>query len=127
MPIKFEEWPDARHLIFVNEWTGKSGRRIIFLIEGNCNMAECFCFISKYPVEEITAANQGLIPITTDVFENTVSVRVKGISTSYEGQRMPDWLEYITEEFGGRMRSTDAYTFHIMKHIVLSKTGELAR
>ena len=123
MPIKFEEWPDAKHLIFVNEW---KGRRVIFLIEGNCNMEECFRFISRYPMEVITAANEGLVPITTDFFEHTIRMNVKGLSTSYEGQRMPDWLQYLTDEFGGKMRFTDAYTFHIMKHLVLSKTGELA-
>ena len=88
-------------------------------------MEECFRFVSKYPMEVITSANEGLVPITTDIFENTINMNVKGISTSYEGQKMPDWLQYLTDEFGGRMRFSDAYTFHVLKHTVLTKTGEL--
>ena len=76
-------------------------------------------------MEEITAANKRLIPITSDVFKHTVSMKVKGISTSYEGQTMPDWIQYLTNEYGGRMRFIDAYTFHVMRHIVLTQTGEI--
>ena len=122
MPIKFEEWPNAKHLIFVNEY---KDRRVIFFIEGNCNMEECFRFISKYPMETITAANERLIPITTDVFKHTVSMKVRGLNTSYEGQTIPDWVQHFTNEFGGRMRFIDAYTFHVMSHIWRTHTGEL--
>ena len=122
MPVKFEEWPDAKYIIFVNKW---KDRRVIFIIEGKCTMEECTRFVSKYPMEAITSANEGLVPITTDIFENAINMNVMGICTSYEGQRMPDWLQYLTDDFGGRMRFTDAYTFHILKHMVLTKTGEL--
>ena len=122
MPVKFEECPEAKHLIFVKEG---EDRRLIFLIQGDCTMEECFCFISKYPMEVISKANEGLVPITTDIFENEMDMNVKGISTSYEGQAMPEWLQHLTNEFGGRMRFIDAYTFHVFKHIVLTKTGEI--
>ena len=88
-------------------------------------MEECSRFVSKYPMEVITSANEGLVPITTDIFENAINMNVMGICTSYEGQRMPDWLQYLTDDFGGRMRFTDTYTFHIVKQMVLTKTGEL--
>ena len=122
MPIKFGQWPDAKHFIFVNE---RTDRRVIFLIEGNCDMDECFRFVSNYPMDEISAANEHLIPISTDVFQHIVNVKVKAFNTSVAEQVMPDWLQYFTNEFGGTMRFTDTYTFHIMRHLLLTNTGEL--
>ena len=124
MPILFNSPPGFKYMIFVNE---TKDRRVVFFIQGICTIEECVSFINKYPMEEINEANDHLVPITTDVFENEVYATVRGIRTSYEGQKMPDWLQYLTEKHGGTMRFTDAYTYHIEKHMVLTKTGEAER
>ena len=61
------------------------------------------------------------IPRSKDYFQHEVSVLVKGICT---GQQMPDWLEFMTDHFGGTMRFCDAYTFHVTKHFLFDYTGK---
>ena len=87
-------------------------------------MAECFTFINNYPIEAITPDKKHLIPSSTDCFQFDVKVKVRGFNVANAGQKMPGWLELFTEQFGGRMQFTDAYTFHVMKHFMLSHTGE---
>ena len=121
MPIKFEQSADAKYLIFVKEG---EDRKLITTIEGNCTMAECFNFINMYPLEEISQANERLIPISTDIFEYEVKVKIRGFNAAVAGQKMPEWLEFFSDQFGGTMKFIDGYTFHIMKHVLLTHTGE---
>ena len=94
------------------------------LITGICSMEECFSFISKYPSGAVTPDKRHTIPQSSDHFRHEVTVKVKGISTEKISQKMPDWLEYMTDQFGGTMRFCDAYTFHIARHFMLANTGE---
>ena len=121
MPLRFDVPLGFKHMIFVNEF---QDRRIVFCIQGVCTVYECFAFINRYPTIPIAEADNHLIPVTTDIFENEVEVRVRAFSTSYPGQMLPTWLNYMTDKHGGIMRFTDPYTFHIDKHMMMSKTGE---
>ena len=120
MPLTFNCSPDAKYMIFVKE-SADAGRRIIILIEGPCKMEECVIFVMRYPTDFITAATEHTIPISSDCFEREVTVQVRCFTTATEGQEMPEWLEYFTNEYGGRMRFIDSYTFNIMRHVLVQQ------
>ena len=117
MPLMFENPPDAKYLIYVKESTNED-RRIVILIEGVCKMEECVTFILRYPTNVITAATEHTIPISSDCFEGEVNVQVRGYTMATAGQVIPKWLEFLTNEYGGTIRFTDAYTFNTMKHML---------
>ena len=122
MPIKFPtEALNFKYLIFVD---ATEGRRTIITIAGICTMKECFAFISKYPSGTITPDKKHTIPQSTEYFEHEVSVEVKGICAEKASQKMPDWLEYMKDQFGGTLRFCDAYTFHVAMHFMLANMGE---
>ena len=120
MPLKFDCSPDIKHMIFVKE-SADAGRRIIILIEGTCKMEECVTFVMRYPTDFITAATEHTIPISSDCFEQEVNVQVRCFTTEKEGQKIPEWFEFFTNEYGGRMRFIDAYTFNIMRHMLFQQ------
>ena len=122
MPIKFPtEAQHFKYLIFVD---AIEGRRTIISIAGICSMQECYTFISKYPSGAVTPDKMHTIPQSSEYFEHEVTVKVKGISTEKASQKMPDWLEYMYDQFGGTLRFCDAYTFHIARHYMLAYIGE---
>ena len=119
MPIKLDPAaPSDRYLIFVNEM---AQRRTITMITGQCSINECSNFVSNYPMHFVPPDKRHTIPRSKDYFQHEVSVLVKGICT---GQQMPDWLEFMTDHFGGTMRFCDAYTFHVTKHFLFDYTGK---
>jgi hypothetical protein len=121
MPIKFPtEAQNFKYLIFVD---ATEGRRTISTIVGICSMKECFTFISKYPSGAVTPDKKQTIPQSKEYFEHEVSVKVMGISTVKASQKMPDWLEYMSDQFGGTLRFCDAYTFHVARHYMLANMG----
>ena len=83
-------------------------------------MAECRSFASVYPVHFITPAEAYKIPDAEVHFQHEVKPMVTGLSPEELGQSMPDWLIYFAEHFG-QLRFIDAYTFHLEKHVLLSK------
>ena len=122
MPIVFPtEAEDFKYLIFVD---ANEGRRTIIRITGVCTMKECLNYISKYPTGVVTPDKKHTIPKSTEYFEHIVEVDVKGISAGGASQKMPDWLEYLSEQFGGTLRFCDAYTFHITTHFLLDNMGK---
>ena len=121
MPIQFEDQPNDKFVIYVTELTN---RVMIFFMAGNFSREECLRFIAYYPTEEISIANEHLIPITTNIFQNVISVKVKGLKMAVSGQELPSWLQYFVNEFGGRLKFTDAYTFYVNRHVLLTKVGD---
>ena len=122
MPIIFPtEAEDFKYLIFVD---ATEGRRTIIAITGICTMKECFNYISKYPSGIVTPDKKHTIPQSTEYFEHKVSVEVKGISAGRASQKMPDWLEYLNDQFGGTLRFCDAYTFHVTMRFLLDNMGK---
>ena len=109
MPIKLDPTdPSVRYLILVNEM---AERRTITLITGQCSMDECVNFVSNYPIHVVPPNKKHTIPLSKDYFQHEVSVQVKGFCTARPGQKMPDWLEYMTVHFGSAMRFCDAYIY----------------
>ena len=122
MPIKFQkEAANFKYLLFVDV---SEGRRTIIMITGICSMEECFTFISKYPTRAITPDKKQAIPHSNEHFQHEVTVNVRGFNTEKVGQKMPEWLEHLTDQFGGTMRFSDSYTFHIARRFMLAHTGE---
>ena len=116
MPLTFQkETQDFRYLFFVNE---SDGRYMVMLISGVCTMTECLSFVSAYPVDMITPNVQHRIPRGDMYFQHEVTIKVK--CYNQPGQTMPDWLKYLAEQFGGKLRFTDAYTFHLAKHFLMA-------
>ena len=88
-------------------------------------MEECLSFVSAYPTDVITPAEQHKIPRKNMHFQHTaVTTNVDSYDPEWEwpGQPMPDWLVYLAEHFG-LLRFIDAYTFHVTKHFMLSNAG----
>ena len=114
MPVMFNTLPNDKYLIFVKESVDK-GRRVIILIEGECKMEECVNFVMRYPTALITAATEHTIPISTDCFEKEVSVQVRCFTML---AAIPEWIDHMTNEYGGTMRFIDSYTFNVMRHVL---------
>ena len=118
MPIRFPtEDQNFKYLIFVE---ATEGRRTIIMIAGTCSMEECVTFIRKYPAGAVTPDKMQTIPQSKEHFEHEMSVKVMGISTEKVSQKMPDWLEYVSDQFGGTLRFCDAYTFYVARHYILA-------
>ena len=83
-------------------------------------MTECLSFVSAYPVDMITPNVQHRIPRSDMYFQHEVTIQVKSYNPEKPGQTMPDWLKYLAEQFGGKLRFTDAYTFHLAKHFLMA-------
>ena len=81
-------------------------------------MTECLSFASAYPVDMITPNVQHRIPRGDMYFQHEVTIKVK--CYNQPGQTMPDWLKYLAEQFGGKLRFTDAYTCHVAKHFLMA-------
>ena len=113
MPIAFSSPPEARFVIFVKQ---EEDRRVVILIEGFFDMDECVNFVMRYPSEVVTEANAHTVPIASDCFNQDVHVQVRCFTMATPGQTIPAWLNYITREYGGRLRFIDAYTFHVERH-----------
>ena len=118
MPVKFEEWPDAQHLIFGNE--GKD-RRLIFLTA----YGRVLLFHKQIPNGSDYDCERGSCSDYHRHLREHDQHECEGHQHIIRRAVMPDWLQHLTDEFGGRMRFIDAYTFHVLKHIVLTKTGEI--
>ena len=120
MPLVFQkEPPDYRYMIFVNE---SGGRYMVVLKSGVCTMEECRSYVSAYPADMITPAEQHKIPRKKMHFQHKVTTNVDCYNPQRPGQSMPDWLVYLAEHFG-LLRFIDAYTFHVTKHFMLSNAG----
>ena len=85
-------------------------------------MAECRSFVSAYPADMITPAEQHKIPRTNMHFHHKVTTQVRCYHPARPGQSMLDWLVYLAEHFG-LLRFIDAYTFQVTKHFMLSNAG----
>ena len=121
MPLVFQkEPPDYRYMIFVNE---SGGRYMVMLISGVCTMEECRSYVSAYPADMITPAEQHKIPRKNMHFQHNVTTNVDCYNPQRPGQSMPDWLVYLAEHFG-QLRFIDAYTFHVAKHFLLSNDAK---
>ena len=68
-------------------------------------MTECLSFVSAYPVDMITPNVQHRIPRGDMYFQHEVTIKVK--CYNQPGQTMPEWLKYLAEQFGGKLRFTD--------------------
>ena len=119
MPLVFKkETPDYRYMFFVHE---SAGRYVVIQISGVCTMAECFSFVSAYPADRITPAQQHKIPRDNLHFQYKVTTKVRCYNPARPGQSMPDWLVYLAKHFG-LLLFIDAYTFHVTKHFLLSNS-----
>ena len=122
MPIKLPtEAHNFKYLFFVDE---TEGRRTVITIAGIGTMTECLNFIGNYPSGAVTPDRKHTIPQSTEYFEHEVKVEAKGFSAVRASQRMPGWLEYIKDQFGGTLRFCDAYTFHVAMHFMQTNMGD---
>ena len=87
-------------------------------------MEECRSYVSAYPADMITPAEQHKIPRKNMHFQHNVTTNVDCYNPQRPGQSMPDWLVYLAEHFG-LLRFIDAYTFHVAKHFLLSNDDQL--
>ena len=119
MPLVFQDrvLRDDRFMIVVKEhapFYDQVARYMVIFIQGVCSLAECRSFVS-----ECSPDGKDLPPPARDHFQHhdLVNVSTRGFQTPF-GNRV-DILHYFGEVFAQR-EFTNAYTFHVSKHCIMS-------